>query len=312
MKSDSPAKYALYSVAAALVTLALKFGAWWLTDSVGLLSDALEAVVNLTAAGIAFTALVIARMPADRRHAYGHGKAEFVAGAIEGLLVLAAAAGIVAASINRFMHPTVLSRLDIGLVIALVAAGVNLYTARLLLKAGRRFDSMTLEADARHLMTDVWTSVGMVAGLAVLIFAPPRWHILDPIAATLMAANIARTGVDLVRRSVQGLMDRALPKEEIEAIEEAITRVAGQDIRYHGLRTRKSGNRRFADFHLLVPGKMTVKASHDLTCDIEDAIRARLDKIQVTIHTEPLEDEASWDGERVGGECDGRGHDESA
>lgn len=302
--APTPPRYALYSIAASVLTLALKFGAWAVTGSVGLLSDATESVVNLTAGAIALTALVIASQPADAKHAYGHGKVEYFSSGAEGALIVAAAAGIVWAALDRFLHPVELRHLGPGLLVALVASAVNFGAARLLLSAARRFDSITLEADARHLLTDVWTSAGMIAGLGVLLFAPPSWQILDPVIAVLMAANIVVTGVGLVRRSVSGLMDAALPEADMRAIEEAIRSVQNEAV-YHGLRARKAGNLSFVDFHLLLPGETSVQAAHDLSCDMEEAIKARLPRSQVIVHVEPLEDGASWDGHHVGGICSG-------
>lgn len=293
-------RYAWLSIGAALLTIVLKFGAWYATGSVGLLSDAMESLVNLAAAGGAFYALYVASQPPDRSHAYGHGKAEYFAAAAEGVLILAAAGAIVAAAVSRFADPAPLTRLGPGLAVALVAAGVNWITARIMLRAALRFDSITLESDARHLMTDVWTSGGVVAGLFVVMVAPPAFQILDPIIAIAMAANIVRTGLSLVKRSVQGLMDRALPPREIELVVEAVSRHAGETPPYHDLRTRKSGSQRFVEFHLLVPGSMTVQASHDLCCDIERDIKKWLDNTLVTIHVEPKEDGKSWDGHATG------------
>lgn len=303
----SPRRYALYSIAASLGTLALKFAAWRLSGSVGLLSDAMETLVNLSAGLLAFSALTIALQPADEAHAYGHGKAEYFSSATEGLLILVAAGGILFAAIDRFLHPQELSGLGWGILVALVAAGVNWVTALGLLRAARRFDSITLEADARHLLTDVWTSAGMVAGLAVLLFAPHSWQLLDPIIACIMAVNIAVTGVNLLRRSMSGLMDAALPETELQQIVEIIREEAGERTPFHGLRTRKAGARRFVDFHLLLPGETTVKQSHDLTERIEKRVCAALPRCHATIHVEPVEDHRSWDGWEIGGICSAAG-----
>ncbi|MUM78038.1 cation diffusion facilitator family transporter [Pseudodesulfovibrio sp. F-1] len=300
MNGTSPRRYAVYSIIASVVTLALKFGAWGMTGSVGLLSDATESVINLAAGVLALTALTIALRPSDRKHAYGHGKAEYFSSGIEGVLIIAAALGIAYAAIDRFLNPRELSNLGPGLALALVASVINFATARIMLRAAAHFDSITLEADARHLLTDVWTSVGMVAGLAVLL-AAPQWQILDPVIAIVMAANIVRTGVSLVRRSVGGLMDNALPPDELERIGAAIRKHQGERATFHGLRTRKSGQRRFIDFHLLVPGATSVREAHDLCRVIEDAIEAALDNAEVTIHVEPLECASSYDGREVGG-----------
>jgi len=302
MSSDSPKRYAIYSIGASILTLALKFGAWAMTDSVGLLSDATESFVNLTAGVLALTAITIAMRPADDDHAYGHGKAEYFSSGIEGALIIVAAFAIGYAAINRFISPQPLTNLGPGLILALLSSVVNYVVAKVMLKAAYRFDSITLEADARHLLTDVWTSIGLVAGLAIIIVMP-EWKILDPIIATLMAVNIVFTGVSLLKRSVGGLMDDALPKKELKIIANAIRSYTNSDASFHGLRTRKSGSRRFIDFHLLVPGDMSVKASHDLCGLIEELIQSKLSRAEVTIHVEPLECETSYDGWKVGGTC---------
>lgn len=301
--NDSPQRYAIYSIIASVLTLVLKFGAWAMTDSVGLLSDATESIINLTAAVMALSAITIAMRPADSSHAYGHGKAEYFSSGIEGILIIIAACGIAYAAIERFFNPQPLGNLGLGLGLALLSSVINFGTARVMLRAAKRFDSITLEADARHLLTDVWTSVGLVAGLAVIIIIP-HWQILDPIIACIMAANIVFTGVTLLKRSVSGLMDDALPAEELEVIAAAIRKHQGDDATFHGLRTRKSGPRRFIDFHLLVPGTIPVLDAHDLCCLIENEIEERLTRAEVTIHVEPLECDSSYDGEDIGGLCD--------
>lgn len=303
MNGASPRRYAAYSIAASLLTLALKFGAWGMTDSVGLLSDATESVINLAAGVLALSAITVAMRPADHKHAYGHGKAEYFSSGIEGVLIIAAALGIAYAAIDRFLNPRDLTNLGPGLALALLASAVNFVTARVMLRAAAHFDSITLEADAKHLLTDVWTSAGMVAGLGVLLIMP-RWQVLDPIIAIVMAGNIVHTGVGLVRRSVGGLMDDALPPEEIERIAEAIRRHQGEQATFHGLRTRKSGRHRFIDFHLLVPGETSVREAHDLCRVIEAEIESTLGMTEITIHVEPLECDSSYDGKEVGGACE--------
>ncbi|WP_147821004.1 cation diffusion facilitator family transporter [Salidesulfovibrio onnuriiensis] len=300
--AQSPKQFVYYSIAASIITLALKFGAWGMTGSVGLLSDAAETVVNLTAGLIALTAISIALRPADKEHAYGHGKAEYFASGAEGILIMVAAVGIAWTAVNRFLAPQPLSCLGLGLGLALASSAINYITAKIMLRAARQFDSITLEADAKHLLTDVWTSIGLVAGLGILLIFPD-WQILDPIIAGVMALNIIRTGVDLIKRSVQGLMDDALPHEELLRINDAILKHTDKGTSFHGLRTRKAGPRRFIDFHLLVDGNTTVKESHDLCVIIEEEIQKVLDGAQITIHVEPREDRKSWDGKKVGGLC---------
>lgn len=300
--APSPKRFVYYSIAASVITLVLKFGAWGMTGSVGLFSDAAETVINLSAGLIALTAITIALRPADKHHAYGHGKAEYFASGAEGMLIIVAAIGIAYAAIDRFLNPQPLGNLGPGLLLALASSGINYITAKIMLRAARQFDSITLEADAKHLLTDVWTSVGLVAGLSILIFFP-QWQILDPVIACIMALNIVWTGVDLIKRSAGGLMDDALPEEELFMINDAILEHAGDKTYFHGLRTRKSGPQRFIDFHLLMSGDCTVKESHDLCVVIEDEINAALPGAQITIHVEPREDKASWDGKKVGGLC---------
>lgn len=304
--NTAPTRYALYSVAAALATMGLKFSAYFLTGSVGLLSDAAESVVNLAAAGLALFVLYHAARPADEGHAYGHGKAEYFSSVAEGVLIIVAAGGIVMASWGRFMDPIPPERLDIGLGLALLASAINYGVSRLLLSGARKHDSITLEADARHLMTDVWTSVGLVAGLAILLVAPPSWAVLDPLIAMAMAVNIVFTGFDLIRRSFGGLMDTALPDDEMRTIDRAIRDCVGENVQYHALRTRRSGSRRFIDFHLLVDGGTTVAESHALCNAIEVHILDVLPGAQITIHVEPREDAAAHDGWVVGGTCAAR------
>lgn len=292
-------RVALLSIAAALITLVLKFGAYFLTRSVGLLSDAVESLVNLTAAIIAFTALSVADRPPDDNHAYGHDKAEYFSSGAEGTLILAAAVSIMGSAVYRLLHPAALENLGIGSAVALAASLVNFGVSRVMLGVARRVDSIALEADAKHLMTDVWTSVGVVMG--ILLVKLTGWQALDPLIAIAVGLNILWIGVQLLRRATNGLMDLTLPDAEIAAIQSAINDAAGPATPYHALRTRKSGPRRFIDFHLLVPGQTTVQAAHDLASAVERAIEQKLPNTLVTIHVEPREDEASWDGHLVGG-----------
>lgn len=277
----------LLSIAASLVTMALKITAYGFTGSVSLLSDALESSVNLTAALIAFIALAVADRPADRSHAYGHDKAEYFSSGVEGALILVAAIVIIYTAVRRFLHPMPLTDLGIGLGIALAASGINFAVSRFMMKKAQRYDSIALEADARHLMTDVWTSAGVVAALAVVAFAPPRWMILDPIVAVLVGLNIIRTGASLIRRSMAGLMDSSLPDPEIRQVEEAIRASLDSGTEFHSLRTRKSGSRRFVELHVTVPGDVCVTRGHDCCERIEAAIERQLPKTSVSTHLEP-------------------------
>ncbi len=279
---------ALLSIATSIATLALKFGAYFLTDSVSLLSDALEALVNLAAGLVALSALTIAERPADDRHMYGHDKAEYFSIGVEGTLILFAAASIIYAGWNRFTHPAPLENLGLGIIVGLLAAAMNFATARLMLKVAGKHDSVTIEADAKHLLTDVWTSAGVLGGLLVIVFLP-GWQILDPLIAVAVGLHIVVTGVDLLRRSIDGLMDAALSPREITKTEELIRAGLPAGASFHALRTRKSGAARFIDFHLLLPGETSVSESHALCDRLEESIARQLARVSVTIHVEPHE-----------------------
>lgn len=283
------------SVGAALLTLVLKFTAYFLTDSVGLFSDALESLINLAAAILATLFLTYASRPADSTHTYGHDKAEYLSSGVEGTLIVLAAVGIGYSATMRLLSPIPLENLYTGLFVSMAASLVNFAVARVLLQAAHDHDSITLEADAKHLMTDVWSSVGVVAGLAIV--GVTELNILDPIIAYLVAGNIVFSGFSLLKRSVQGLMDYALPPEEVGQIESILSKYDDEIFHYHNLRTRKSGPTRFIDFHILVTGEKSVKEAHDLCELLETDIEQALSNTQVTIHVEPVEDAASWDAE---------------
>jgi cation diffusion facilitator family transporter len=257
---------------------------------VGLLSDALESLVNFIAAAFAVFILIVIARPADEDHQYGHDKAEYFSSGLEGGLILVAAVAIGIAAVERLMHPRPLEQLGIGLVLTFVASLINLAIARVLLAAGRRHDSITLEADGHHLMTDVWTSAGVLLGIGAV--AVTGWFWLDPVVALAVAAKIIWTGLDLLKRSVLGLMDTALPPAEQDAIHKVLDRYPG--IQYHALRTRRSGARRFVSVHLLVPGAWSVQQAHDLSERIEDEVHEHLRNATITTHLEPLEDPRSW------------------
>jgi len=293
--NDAKARFALLSVGAAVATLALKFTAYALTGSMGILSDALESFVNLAGALIALTALKIAARPADKTHPYGHDKAEYFSSGAEGTLILVAAASIAYAAIERLLYPVPLAQLSWGLLVTGSASLLNFVVARALLSASKRYDSITLEADAKHLLTDVWTSVGVISGLVALTFTGWQW--LDPVLALGVAGHIVITGVGLIRRSIDGLMDYNLPADELAQLEGILKDHRDQFVEYHQLRTRKSGPRRFIDLHLVVSGTQTVQAAHDLCERLETQIEAALPNASVTIHVEPAEDAASWDEE---------------
>ncbi len=282
------ARIVLVSVAAAIVTMLLKFSAYMLTHSVSLLSDAAESSVNLVAALVAFGALSAVARPADESYRYGYDKAEYFSSGIEGALILVAAVTIIYTAVSRFLNPSTLSDLGPGLAVSVAASAINFGVSRFMLHKSEEYDSITLEADAHHLMTDVWTSVGVVAALAVVMFMP-QWSILDPIIAVAVGLNIIRTGVSLIKRSFAGLMDIALPAEEMDEIEAILREKEGPDVVYHKFRTRKSASRRYVEFHLLMPSDLSVRAAHDRCTAIENEIRSRWPKTRITIHVEPKE-----------------------
>lgn len=292
MTSPSLTRFAWLSIGAALATMALKAGAYLLTGSVGLLSDALESSVNLVAAIVALVALTVAERPADEQHAFGHGKAEYFSAGVEGALILVAAGSIAYAAVDRLLNPIELQDLGVGLAISVVAAAVNGAVALVLLRAGRAHRSITLEADGKHLLTDVWTSAGVVVGVGLV--AVTGWEPLDPLVAIAVAINIVVSGVVLVRRSVSGLMDAALSDDELAEVEAVLDRYRADGVVFHALRTRQAGRQRFVSMHVLVPGAWTVQRGHDLVEGLELEVRAVLPDAIVDTHLEPVEDPASW------------------
>jgi cation diffusion facilitator family transporter len=295
--SSSLTRFAWLSISAAIITIGLKTVAYFLTGSVGLLSDALESVVNLVGAIMALAMLTIAARPADEDHAYGHSKAEYFSSGVEGTLILIAAVSIVVTAIPRLITPKPLEQVGIGLGVSVAASLINLFVSLVLLKASKRYNSITLEADAQHLMTDVWTSVGVLAGVGLV--ALTGWQRLDPIVAFIVAANIVWSGVRIVRMSVLGLMDTALPIalpiKEQDILKSIIEKYTQDGVEYHALRSRQSGSRRFVSFHILVPGKWTVHRGHKLLESIEADIRRAIPSVTVFTHLESLNDPASWD-----------------
>ena len=288
----STRRYAVLSIVAAVLTIGLKLGAYLLTGSVGLFSDAAESVVNLVAAVAALWALLYAARPPDEEHAFGHNKAEYFSSGLESALILIAAGWIGATAWGRLVDPQPLQNVGIGLSITLVAAALNGGVALVISRAGRRLRSITLRADAQHLLTDVWTSLGVVLGIVTVQLT--GWLVLDPLIALLVAANILWTGVSLLRDTAQGLLDRALPPEDQEAIQKIISRYEERGIQFHALRTRASGPRRFISMHVLVPGEWTVQRGHDLSEQIERDLAAVLPQSTFFIHIEPSEDPASF------------------
>jgi cation diffusion facilitator family transporter len=284
--------FAWLSIAAAVLTIALKAGAYGLTGSVGLLSDALESLVNLVAAIVALVILTIVAYPPDEQRPFGYDKAEYFSSGLEGGMILLAALSIGVAAVDRLFHPRALEQVGIGLAIAVLASLINLGTARVLFTAGRQYRSPALEADAHHLMTDVWTSAGVLLGVGAVRLT--GWQPLDPLLAMLVAVNILRTGIVLLRRAVFGLLDSALPVEEQAIVTDILEQYQSHGMRYHALRTRSAGARRFVSVHILVPGVWTVQQGHDMLERIEAQIRTRLPQTTVFTHLEPLEDPVAW------------------
>lgn len=291
MNTPSIKRYAWLSIATAVATILLKAAAWRLTGSIGLLSDALESVVNLAGAMMALAMISLAEQPADERHAYGHGKAEYFSAGFEGILILLAALAIGATAFERLFDPHPLERVGIGLAVSVVASILNLVTALILLSAGRKYRSLTLEADAHHLLTDVWTSIGVIAAVGAVTLT--HWLWLDPVIALLVAANIVWTGSRLLRRAVHGLMDISLSPEDHATVVAILERHCTQGIDFHALRTRESGNRRFVEVHILVPGQWTIQQGHEYVEHLEADIRSALPQSTVLTHLEPIEDPAS-------------------
>jgi len=286
MSSSGASKFAALSIVAALVTITLKVLAWWLTDSVGLLSDAIEGTINIVGATVALAMISVAARPPDEDHAFGYTKAEYFASGLEGTLILIAAIAIGYAAVDRLITPRPLEHVGPGLLVSAGAALINYVVARQLYQAGHHYRSIALEADARHLMTDVWTSVGVIAGVAAVWLT--GWERLDPLIALAVAANIVWSGYKLTQRSIHGLLDRALPPEQRRALDGALERYRARGIEFHALRTRQAGARSFVTLHVLVPAEWTVAQGHNLAHEVELDIRAALPDAAVLTHVEPL------------------------
>jgi cation diffusion facilitator family transporter len=287
-------RYAWLSIGAALATIGLKTLAWWLTGSVGLLSDALESLVNLAAAVLALWMLRLAESPPDEHHPYGFSKAEYFAAGIEGALIVFAAAGILASAIPRLIEPRPLEAPALGLALTVVASAINFAVARVLIGIGRRHHSITLEADGHHLMTDVWTSAGVVLGVGLVVAT--GWLRLDPLVALAMAAHIIWAGVGLVRRSAKGLLDAAIGLDDQEEVTKLFAEYSRRyGVAFHALRTRQAGARRFISFHILVPDAWPVSQAHRLSEEIEERIRSLVPHASIFTHIEPISDPASYE-----------------
>lgn len=292
MNGFSRTNYAWLSIGAAVLTIGLKLVAYLFTGSVGLLSDAIESLVNLVGGVMALAMLTIAARPADEDHAYGHTKAEYFSSGVEGTLILVAALSIGYAALPRLFTPQPLDKVGIGLGVSVIASLVNLVTALILLRAGKEFNSITLQANAQHLLTDVLTSVGVLIGVGAVVLTRLEW--LDPVVAIIVALNIIRSGIHIVRNSVLGLMDTGIPLEEQKIVQEILRQFSADEVQFHALRTRQAGVRKFVSMHVLVPGDWTVKRGHELLERIETTLRHDLPNTTVFTHLEPLDDPTSW------------------
>ena len=285
-------RFAWLSIATAVITIILKAAAYLLTGSVGLLSDALESGVNLVTAVLALVILTIAAQPPDDEHAFGHDKAEYFSGGVEGTLILVAAGTIIYSAIRSYFNPQPLDQLGVGIGVSVIAAVCNGITARILLRAGHQHNSITLTAGARHLLADVWTSGGVVIGIAIV--AVTGWQPLDPILAIIVALHILRSGLHLVRQAINGLMDTSLPPDELAKVTAILEQHCTRNVQYHALRTRQSGAQRFLSVHIQVPGAWNVQKGHSLLEEIERDLREALAPVAITTHLEPVEDPVSW------------------
>ena len=293
MKRESLKKFAYLSIAAALITIGLKFSAYSYTGSMGLLSDALESCVNLIAAVVALIMIRISEKPADEGHEFGHTKAEYFSSAIEGGLILVAAFTIIWSAVPRLLAPQPIENIGLGVIISVSASMVNLGVGLILLKNGKKHKSLLLEADGKHLLTDVWTSVGVI--VAILLVKLTGLLILDPVIAILVAVNIVWTGFQLLRRSADGLMDASISEDELKKVVDYLDGLKTDKIDFHSLMTRQAGQRKFISLHLLVPGEWSVQQGHDYAENIEETIEDMFSElITVSSHIEPIEDPTSF------------------
>lgn len=298
--TQSLTSYAWLSIAAAIVTITLKMYAWQVTDSVGLLSDALESVVNLVAAIVALIALTVAAREPDEEHAYGHGKAEYFSSGLEGGFIFLAACGIFYTATPRLFDPQPLDDVGIGLVLATIASVINGLVGWRLMRAAREYRSITLESDAKHLFSDVWTGIAVVGG--VLIVSLTGWARLDAALAIAVGINIIFTGIELIKRSVNGLLDAAISDEDLAVMQEVLDRYQkDHGVMTHAIRTRQSGRRSFISMHVLVPGTWTVSRGHELVEELEADIRQALPGTTLFTHLEPVEEPESWNDTHLDG-----------
>jgi len=293
-------KYALISLLCSLITVGLKFYGYYLTKSIGLLSDGLESIINIVASLILIWTIYISKQPADHKHHYGHGKAEYFSSAFEGLLIMLAGGAIIFECINRFHSPVPITNIFQGIVFSGLATLLNLITGVIILKGARKLESIALEADAKHILADVKTTLGVMLGLVIIYLSNGRYWFADPLVGLAIALNIIWEGFELLKRSFSGLMDESLSEEELQTIIKIIEKSSGQN-KWHGLKTRKAGTSKFIEFHLLFPGNMALQHVHDLCCIIENNLYQKFPNAQIIIHPEPEEDIRSWDSRHAGG-----------
>ena len=302
-------RFAWLSIATAIATIALKTGSYFLTGSVGLLSDAAESTVNLVAAIVALVALRVAAQPPAEHHHFGRTKAEYLSAAVEGIMIFVAAAFIIYAAVGRLLDPQPLEQVGIGLAISVVASLLNGAVAVVLMRAGKEHKSITLTADGKHLLTDVWTSVGVLVGVSLV--AVTGWLPLDPIIAILVGINIIWTGWHLISQSLDGLMDHAMTPEEHEKLTKVLSEFDCPETRFHSVRTRVAGHLAYIDMHVLVPGEWSVQRGHDLVEQVEAAISTVFPDAEVLTHLEPLDDPRAYEG-YYPGISTGNGHEPPA
>ncbi|PHX62977.1 MAG: cation-efflux pump [Planctomycetaceae bacterium] len=293
MSLFTPRNVLYLSILAGLSTLVLKSYAYWITDSISLLSDAAESVINLIAAIIAFIAVRLSERPADDTHTYGHEKIEYFSSGFEGALILFAAFSIGMLGIHRLIFPQPLQTLEVGMIISFIATLINAVVAVILLIVGKKYQSIVLEADGQHLLTDVYTTCGVLIGLFLAKVTGVEW--IDPILAIGVSLIILTISLQLIWKSFKGLMDHALPEKELAIIREIITHNLESKMTFHALRSRQAGAKKFVDFHLLLPGLLSIKVGHQLMEKIEHAIKLQIKDCQVQIHAEPIEDPTSWE-----------------
>jgi cation diffusion facilitator family transporter len=292
-------RFAWLSIAVAVLTISLKTIAYFLTNSVGLLSDALESIVNLVGALMALGMLTIAARPADENHTYGHSKAEYFSSGVEGTLILLAAISIIFAAVQRLITPKPLEQVGIGLIISVAASLANLGVALILRRAGKQYNSISLTSNSHHLMTDVWTSGGVLIGVGAVVIT--GWQVLDPLIAILVALNIIWTGIGIIQKSISGLMDSTLSNEYLDIIRSVLDRQKETGVKFHALRTRQSGSLKIISMHVLVPGNWTVARGHKFVTQIENELSAAIEESMIFTHLESLTDPASFDDVTFGG-----------